>query len=297
MKSDKNILVAFFLNISFSIFELIGGVITNSVAIISDAIHDFGDAISIGISYFLEKVSKRKPDNNYTYGYVRYSVLGALFTNIILIVGSILVIISSIKRLFNPVSINYDGMILFAIFGVIVNFLAVYFTKGGKSLNQKAVNLHMLEDVLGWILVLVGALVIKITKFVRIDACLSIIVAIFILVNALKGINKILNVFLEKIPDGVKVEEITKHLLKITGVKDVHHIHIWSMDGVNNYATMHIVTKEKDLDKLKKEIKEELKKHDINHVTVEIENSNETCAEVKCSIEANSNITHQHHHH
>ena len=161
MKSDKSILGAFLLNISFSVFEFFGGIFTNSVSIMSDAIHDFGDAISIGISYFLEKISKKSPDYKYTYGYVRYSVLGALFTNIILILGSVLVLISALKRFINPVSVNYDGMIVFAIFGVIVNLGAAYFTKKGDSLNQKAVNLHMLEDCFGWIIVLIGSFVIK----------------------------------------------------------------------------------------------------------------------------------------
>ena len=161
MKTEKNILIAFLLNISFSLFELIGGMFTNSVAIVSDAIHDFGDSISIGISYFLEKKSKKKPDNKYTYGYTRYSILGAIITNSILITGSILVIINAVERIINPTEINYDGMIIFAVFGVIINFFAAQFTKEGDSLNQKAVNLHMLEDVLGWIVVLIGAIVIQ----------------------------------------------------------------------------------------------------------------------------------------
>ena len=183
-KSESNILIAFILNLFFSVFELFGGIFTNSIAIISDAIHDFGDAISIGISYFLEKKSKKKPDNKYTYGYIRYSTLGALITNVILIVGSVLVIYGAIERFFNPVEINYNGMIVFAVFGVFVNFVAVYFTKGGKSLNQKAVNLHMLEDVLGWLVVLIGAIVVKFTEINRIDSVISIAVALFILVNA-----------------------------------------------------------------------------------------------------------------
>ena len=149
MKSDNNILIAFILNLSFSIFEIFGGIFTGSVAIISDAVHDFGDAISTLVSYFLEKISKREPNDKYTYGYIRYSVLGAIFTNMVLMVSSILVIISAVKRLMNPVIINYDGMIILAILGTIINFMAVYFTRNGESLNQKAVNLHMLEDVLG----------------------------------------------------------------------------------------------------------------------------------------------------
>ena len=141
MKTEKNILTAFILNLSFGIFEFFGWLFTNSVAIISDSIHDMGDSLSIGISYFLEKKSKRKPDNKYTYGYIRYSVIGSLITTVILLLGSVFVIIGAIKRIINPVSINYNGMIIFGIFGVIVNFLAAYFTKEGRSLNQKAVNL------------------------------------------------------------------------------------------------------------------------------------------------------------
>ena len=297
MKSDKSILGAFLLNISFSVFEFFGGIFTNSVAIMSDAIHDFGDAISIGISYFLEKISKMSPDYIYTYGYVRYSVLGALFTNIILILGSVLVLISALKRFINPVSVNYDGMILFAIFGVIVNLGAVYFTKSGKSLNEKAVNLHMLEDCFGWIIVLIGSFVIKLTGFDRLDSILSILVSIFIFVSSLKGLNKIFDLFLEKIPFGINVEEIKEHLLKIKNIKDIHHIHIWSIDGVNNYATMHIVTDDNNIIKLKKKVRDELREHNINHVTIEIEEINERCDSVDCSIDLNSEVCKHHHHH
>ena len=147
MKTEKNILIAFLLNMFFSIFELLGGIYTNSVAIISDAIHDFGDAISIGVSYGLEKKSKKKPDNKYTFGYTRYSVLGAIITNTILIIGSTLVIYNAIERIINPVEINYDGMIIFAVLGVIINFGAAYYTKDGDSLNQKSVAQQLLKQV------------------------------------------------------------------------------------------------------------------------------------------------------
>ena len=297
MKTEKNILIAFLLNMLFSIFELIGGIFTNSVAIISDAVHDFGDSISIGISYFLEKKSKKKPDNNYTFGYTRYSILGAFITNTILIIGSVLVIINAIKRIINPVEINYDGMIIFAIFGVIVNFLAAYFTKEGDSLNQKAVNLHMLEDVLGWVVVLVGAILIKFTEINVIDAIMSIGVAIFILIHALKSFKSIIDLFLEKTPNGIEIEELKEHLQEIENVKDVHHIHVWSIDGFNNYATMHVVTDLKDTKHLKHEIKEELKEHGISHTTIEFEEIGFVCTEIECTIEEPHHNGHHHHHH
>lgn len=297
MRTEKNILIAFLLNMSFSILELIGGIFTNSVAIISDAIHDFGDSISIGISYFLEKKSKKKPDSKYTFGYTRYSILGAFITNTILITGSTLVIVNAVERIINPVEINYDGMIIFAIFGLIINFLAAYFTREGDSLNQKAVNLHMLEDVLGWAVVLVGAILIKFTKINVIDAIMSIGVAIFILIHALKSFKSIIDLFLEKIPNGIEINELKEHLLEIENVKDVHHVHVWSMDGFNNYATMHVVTDLKDVKDLKNKVKEELKEHGISHSTIEIEEQGYECDETECSVDVAHQHEHHHHHH
>lgn len=297
MKTEKNILIAFLLNMSFSILELIGGVFTNSVAIISDAVHDFGDSISIGISYFLEKKSKKKPDSKYTFGYTRYSILGAFITNAILITGSALVIVNAIQRIINPVELNYDGMIIFAIFGLIINFLAAYFTREGDSLNQKAVNLHMLEDVLGWAVVLIGAIIIKFTEINMIDAIMSIGVAIFISIHALESFKSILDLFLQKIPNGIEIKKISEHLLEIEHVKDVHHIHIWSMDGINNYATMHIVTDLKATAELKHKIKEELKEHGISHTTIEIEEQGHECDELECTVDKLDNNKHNHHHH
>lgn len=294
MKSEKNILIAFILNIGFSIFELLGGFFTNSISIMSDAIHDFGDALSIGISLALEKISKKKPNEKYTYGYVRYSILGALITTIILTIGSIFVIIGGVNRIINPEEINYNGMIIFAVFGVIINLFAAYFTKDGDSINQRAVNLHMLEDVLGWIVVLVGAILMKFTDIRIIDSIMSIGVALFILVNSFKNLKEILDLFLEKTPKNISIEEINHHISEIKGVIDVHHIHIWSIDGVNNYGTMHVrINKNKNED-IKNKIKEELKEHGIDHVTIEIENEDEKCFEENCEVKVRKTA---HHHH
>ena len=290
MKTERNILIAFLLNITFSIFEFFGGIFTNSVAILSDAIHDMGDALSIGISYFLERKSKKKANKKYTYGYIRYSVLGGVITTTILLVGSILVIISAVRRIINPVEVNYSGMIIFAIIGVILNFIAAYVTRKGDSLNQKAVNLHMLEDVLGWIVVLVGAIIMNFTDIKIIDSIMSILVALFILFHSLKNLKVVLDLFLEKTPNDIDIDELEKHLLDIDGVEDIHHIHIWSIDGFNNYATMHIVTKT-DEKKVKKKIREELAEHNICHAILETED--EICDDPECHVE----IHHGNHHH
>ncbi len=295
MKTEKNILIAFLLNALFSVFEFFGGIFTGSVAIVSDAIHDIGDAISIGISYFLERKSKKQPDEVYTYGYARYSVIGSLITTVVLLFGSSAVIYNALIRIFNPVKIDYNSMIAFALIGVVINFIAAYFTKEGDSLNQKAVNLHMLEDVLGWAVVLIGAIIMRLTDIYIIDPIMSIGVSVFIFVNAIKNLKQIENLFLERLPDNISMEEIKNHLLKIDGVEDVHHIHIWSMDGYNNYATMHVVCDGESY-KIKQKIREELKEHHIGHVTLELEEDCENCAEQCCRVEHTGEHSHHHHH-
>ena len=296
MKTEKNILIAFLLNLSFSIFEFFGGAFTGSVAIISDAIHDLGDAASIGLSYILERKSTGKPDDNYTYGYARYSVLGSVITTVILLFGSVMVIYNAVRRIFTPVEIHYNGMIVFAIVGVVLNLIAAYVTREGKSMNQKAVNLHMLEDVLGWIVVLIGAVVMRFTDIAVLDPIMSIGVALFILIHAVKNLKEVLDLFLEKVPGGISVEEIREHICKIDGVLDVHHIHIRSIDGQSNSATMHIVT-DADAHCIKHLVREELAEHGIAHATLELERKDEECHDTHCHIEVKVTGHHHHHHH
>lgn len=289
------ILIAFLLNLGFSIFEFIGGFFTNSIAITSDAIHDLGDALSIGIAYFLERYSRKSPDDKYTYGYIRYSVIGSLITTLILLAGSCIVIYSAIQRIFQPAPVNYDGMILLAIFGVVINFIAAWYTHEGDSLNQKSVNLHMLEDVLGWAVVLVGAIVMRFTNIELLDPLLSIAVAVFIFVNALKNFREIFDLFLEKTPHGISLDDLRSHLLEIKNIKDVHHIHVWSIDGYQNYATMHVVTPA-PTSALKQSIRDELREHGISHVTIEFESPGEHCPDESCHP-ASPAPAHHHHHH
>lgn len=296
MKSEKNIFIAFILNLAFSVFEFIGGIFTGSVAIVSDAIHDFGDAAGIGISYFLEKKSKKQPDEKHTYGYARYSVIGSLITTFILLFGSVTVIYNAINRLINPSEINYNGMIIFAVVGVCVNFCAAYFTRDGDSLNQKAVNLHMLEDVLGWTVVLIGAIIMRFTDWSFIDPVMSVGVSLFIFINAVRNLKEAIDLFLEKTPHGIDIKEIAEHISEIDGVIGVHHIHIWSMDGQSNYATMHVVTNS-DSHKIKETIREELLEHGINHATLELETEDERCHEENCSVDYKIFSGHHHHHH
>ncbi len=271
MKIDRNILIAFILNLSFSLLEIIGGFITNSISILSGAVHDLADAASIGISYYLEKKSKHKPNYKYTYGYVRYSTLAAFITTIILLSGSLFVIYNAINRLFNPIDINYDGMIIIALIGILFNIIAVYKTKGGHSLNQEAVNLHLLQDALSWIIVLIGSILIKFTKINYIDSIMSLVISIYIIIHSLKHLKIILDLFLEKTPNNVNIRKIKKELLENKNIISIDHIHVWSLDGYNNYATLHAIINNDEVENMKEYIKDYLKKENISHSTIEIE--------------------------
>lgn len=282
-QSARNILIAFLLNLGFSIYEFIGGIFTSSTAIMSDSIHDFGDALSIGISFFLEKKSEKRPDSHYTYGYVRYSLVGGMITTLILLLGSIFVITNAIIRLFNPVEINYDGMILLAIIGVVINGAATYITHRDSSLNQKSVNLHMLEDVLGWVVVLIGAIIMRFTDITYLDPILSILVALFIFWHAIKNFLSILDVFLEKTPNNISITKLAKHLEQIPEIHGIHHLHVWSIDGYHTFATLHAVTNSPKPE-LKQKIRDELSIHNIEHATIEFESPQEHCLNQECHI-------------
>ena len=296
MKTDKNILMAFILNFTFSIFEFLGGLFIGSIAIISDAVHDAGDAISIGIAYILEKKSQKQPDEKYTYGYARFSVMGSAITTIILLISSIAVIFNAINRIMNPAEINYNGMIIFAFIGVCVNSSAFLITFKGHSLNQKAVNLHLMEDVLGWVVVLSGAIIMRFTDFRIIDPIMSIGVAVFILICSAKNLKEVAYIFLEKAPDNLKVAEIINNISNIDGVIDVHHLHLWSVDGNNIYATMHIITNS-DTYKIKEIVRKKLMEMGICHTTLELETAEEKCNTKCCYVEHTDNLsTHRHHH-
>ena len=297
MKSDRNILIAFLLNFTFSLLELIGGTLTGSVAIVSDAVHDFGDTVSIAISYFLERKSKGQPDATYTFGYGRYSVIGSVITTLVLMLGSILVLVQAVQRLFAPQVVHSGGMLLLAVIGLSVNLMAALVTREGDSLNQKAVNLHMLEDVIGWAVVLVGAAVMLLTNWTMIDPLLSIGVAIFILCQAVGHLKESMYLFLEAVPEDVSVAQICETALAVKGVSGVHHVHVWSTDGSHHFATMHIVAAEPNA-ALKEAVRHSMEALHISHITMELESPDEQCAQQHCVLHDEEHPhNHGHHHH
>ena len=273
--ADDNILVAFFLNVFFVFVEIVGGFFTNSFAILSDAIHDFGDCVAIGFAYLMEKLSQKSPDEKYTYGYRRYSLLSAIITSVILVVGSAFVIIGAVKRLGEPKEIQGLGMLVIAVFGVIINGAAVLRTRKGFGANERAISLHLLEDVMGWIAVLIGSVLIYAFKWYFIDGILSMLIAGFLLFESVKNIKDVFGIFLEKSPRNVDIKKLKEDILCIEGVNDVHHIHIWSLDGEKNMATLHIGITDEPTIELYKYVKAKVQDVSVNagieHLTVQID--------------------------
>lgn len=279
--SEGNLKVAFFLNLSFAIIEFIGGIWTNSVAITSDALHDLGDSLTLGVSWYFAKVAKKESNQNFSYGYKRFSVLGALINSIVLITGSVFIIIEAIPRLFNPVNPNTEGMIYLAIGGVIVNGAAAFRLSKGRSLNEKAVYTHLLEDILGWVAVLLGAMVMHFWDFPIIDPILSVLIAVFILFNVYKNLKECFRIILQGTPSNIDIKKIHEVIIDIPKVVDVHDCHVWSMDGEYHILSIHLVIEENlqlyELESIKMETKARVSKLGINHTTIEFETVDENC--------------------
>ena len=278
--SGKNIAVAFFLNFSFTIIEAVGGLLTNSIAILSDAVHDFGDCISLGLAWYFDKVAKKKPSARYTYGYKRFSLLGALINCIVLFAGSAWVIYESVTRLFDPQEVAVTGMFWLSVGGIIVNGAAVLKTRSGKGVNERVVSLHLLEDVLGWVAVFIVSIVMMFVNLPILDPILSLGISVFIIINVVKNLNTTMKVILQGIPDNYDPKEFVGDLLQLDNLVEVHDLHVWSLDSEYNIASMHVVVNDwnhEALVKLKHQIKEITLQHNINHVTVEFETSNEIC--------------------
>lgn len=279
--AGKNLKFAFFLNAGFTIFELIGGFYVNSVAIVSDAVHDLGDTLSLGTSWYLQKKSKQKRDNKFSFGYKRFSLLGALINSLVLLGGSVFVITEAVGRLIEPEHSDAKGMMVFAIIGVAVNGFAAYKLSKGTSMNEKVVSWHLLEDVLGWVAVLIVAIVLQFKDIHYLDPALSLLITSFILWNVFKRLKETLFIFLQGVPKEIDLSEIETKLNQIPNIASLHHMHVWSLEGTDHVFTTHIKLKNinrfQQLLEVKKQVKNVLQEYHFDHYTIETELDEETC--------------------
>ena len=274
MKSSQKMMIAFLLNLSFAIIEFIFGLLFHSSAILADAIHDSGDALAIGLSTLFEKISTKKEDQEYTLGYKRYSLLGALLTSVILLVGSALVIVENVPKLFAPEKVNYDGMLVLGIFAIVVNTAASRVVSHGHSHNESILSLHFLEDILGWVAVVVVSLILRFTDWYFLDPLLSLVIAGFILSQALPKFWENIQIFLDHVPSDVELSKLYQEIVALENVRAITQLNVWTTDGLEKYAMLHICLENPNLlAKTQIVLRQKLLAHGISKVTIQTDES------------------------
>lgn len=270
-----NLAAAFWLNTAFALVEIVGGLWTNSVAILSDALHDLGDSLSLGVAWYLQRKARQGRSPQFTYGYRRFSLLGAVMTAMVLVVGSVLVIREAVERLANPVPPDARGMIVLALLGIGANGAALLRLRRGHSATERVVSLHFWEDVLGWVAVLVGAVVMTVTDVPVLDPLLSLGIAVFVLVNVYRNLRDTFRILLQSVPEEVSEAQLCAAIRAVPGVADLHDVHLWSLDGQYHVASLHVVVPGNEpLDAhepLKQAIREAAARQSVRHVTIELE--------------------------
>ena len=280
-EATDNLKMAFWLNAVFALIEIAGGIFTNSIAILSDAFHDLGDSAALGLAWYFQRYSIKKRDDIYTYGYKRYSLVGASLSAVILLIGSVIIIFNAIPRLITPEPVHTQGMMYLAIVGIIINGLAMFRLKSGHSQNEKVISIHLLEDVLGWVAVLVASIIMKFYDIPILDPLLSLIITAFILFRVFGNMKQTFRIFMQATPSEEQIDHFRKHLSAIKGILDVHDMHFWTMDGSYNVASLHVSVNPdlsfSETEIIKLDVRTFLKNEGFEHTTIEIEPDGKLC--------------------
>ena len=287
MKAKYTVWVAFFLNLSYAIVEFIAGGIFGSSAVLADSVHDLGDAIAIGISAFLETISNREEDRQYTLGYKRFSLLGALVTAIILMTGSVLVILENVTKILNPQPVNDEGILWLGIIAITINVLASLVVGKGKTKNESILSLHFLEDTLGWLAVILMAIVLRFTNWYILDPLLSLVISFFILSKALPRFWSTLKIFLDAVPEGLDIEQVKNGLERLDNVASLNQLNLWTMDGLEKNAIVHLCLEDwEQMTETKNQVRQLLEERGVQNITIEVDTSQSNHAQHKRKVTA-----------
>ncbi len=298
MTTNRAVWLAFFLNLSFAIVEFIAGGVFGSSAVLADSVHDLGDAIAIGLSAFLETISNREEDSHYTLGYKRFSLLGALITAVILMTGSVLVILENITKMFHPQPVNDKGILWLGIIAVTINVLASLVVRKGKTKNESILSLHFLEDTLGWLAVILMAIILRFTDWYILDPLLSLVISFFILSKAIPRFWSTLKIFLDAVPEGVDIKQVKSDLEQLEYVASVNQINLWTMDGLEKNAIIHVCLEHiKHMEVCKESIRDLLKDCGFQNITIEVDADVASHQVHKRNmVELEASHDHDHHH-
>ena len=301
MSSKFAVWLAFVLNFSFAIIEFIFGGLFGSSAILADAVHDLGDALAIGISAFLESISNREEDSHYTLGYKRFSLLGAILTAVILITGSSLVILENISKLIESQPVDHEGMLWLGVIAIAINLTASLIVRKGQTKNESILSLHFLEDTLGWLAVIVVAIILRYTDWYFLDPLLSLLISAFILSKALPRFWSTLKIFLDAVPEGVDIQQVKSDLEQLDYVTSINQLNLWTMDGLEKNAIVHVCLEHVNhMEVCKEAIRTLLKDCGFQNITIEVDEDLATHRAHKRNIEeleADQHHGHDHHHH
>ena len=294
MKAKYVVWLAFFLNLTYAIVEFIAGGVFGSSAVLADSVHDLGDAIAIGISAFLETISNREEDNQYTLGYKRFSLLGALLTAIILMTGSVLVILENVTKILNPQPVNDEGIFWLGIIAITINVLASLVVGKGKTKNESILSLHFLEDTLGWVAVILMAIILRFTDWYILDPLLSLVISFFILSKALPRFWSTVKIFLDAVPEGINIKQVKSGLERLDNVASLNQLNLWTMDGLEKNAIVHLCLEDwEQMTETKNQVRQLLEERGVQNITIEVDTSQSNHAQHKRKVTA----LEQHHGH
>jgi len=287
MKAKYAIWLAFFLNLTYAIVEFIAGGVFGSSAVLADSVHDLGDAIAIGISAFLETISNREEDNQYSLGYKRFSLLGALVTAIILMTGSVLVILENVTKILNPQPVNDEGILWLGIIAITINVLASLVVSKGKTKNESILSLHFLEDTLGWVAVILMAIILRFTDWYILDPLLSLVISFFILSKALPRFWSTVKIFLDAVPEGINIKQVKSGLERLDNVASLNQLNLWTMDGLEKNAIVHICLEDwEEMTETKNQVRQLLEERGVQNITIEVDTSQSNHAQHKRKVTA-----------
>lgn len=272
-EASENLAFVFFLNLTFNIIVIIGGLATNSMAILADCIHDMSDTISMAIAWILEHISQKDSTDTFSYGYQRFSILGAVITSTFVIIMAFFILSESISRLFSPEGVDAGGMLIVGILGLVFKTISVWRLHGGETFNEKAIFYHLLGDIFEWIAILILSLILIFWQDVTyLDPFVSIGIAIWLIFNLGRTLVKSLEVLLQKTPDNFDVNEFKEKILAIGGVKAIDDFHVWSLDGIDSVMTLKVkIDDVNNQESVKKEIYAISNEYHVIDITIEFD--------------------------
>ena len=272
-KAGENLAFVFFMNLTFNIIVILGGLATNSMAILADCIHDMSDTISIALAWALEKVAQKDSTDKYSYGYQRFSILGAVIISVFVIFMAFVILSEAIPRLFSPEGVDAGGMLIVAIIGLVFKSISVHRLHKGETFNEKAILFHQLGDVFEWVAILILSLILMFWDGAPyLYPFFSIGIALWLIFNLGRNLYKSIEVLLQKTPDNFDVDDFKSQILAIEGVLQIEDFHIWSLDGIDSVMTLKVdVDFDRDVEGIKKEIYTISNRYHVVDITIELD--------------------------